>query len=89
MTELEQKIFDFIECHYKAKFQGVVQVIQSDGDYCLSLTLNNYMIPLKIFYQCDNDDQFYTYITKELIKRNLVRVGYFKLVLENGKNETQ
>ena len=53
MTELEQKIFDFIECHYKAKFQGVVQVTQSDGDYCLSLTLNNYMIPLKIFYQCD------------------------------------
>lgn len=86
MTELETKIFEFIECRYKLKFLGKVEVIHETGDHCLRLTLNNYMIPMQICFQCETEDEFFEFITKELTKRNLSRVGYFKLKLEHGKN---
>lgn len=87
MTGLETKIFDFIEKQYKAKFLGEVKVIIDGDEYCLNLTLNNYMIPLVICSQSTSEDNFYEFITKEIASRNLVRVDYLKLVKINNTDE--
>ena len=73
MTGLEHKIVEFIECAYKAKFLGEVKVEIKDNEYCLHLILNNYMIPLIICSQCDSEESFYKFITKEIGTRNLVK----------------
>lgn len=86
MTGLETKIFNFIEEKYKVQFLGKVEIIIIDDEYCLNLTLNNYMIPLTICSQSTNDDDFYNFITKELSLRDLVRVDYLKLVKTNEKH---
>lgn len=86
MTGLESKIFDFIQCNYKVKFLGSVKVEESDGEYCLLLTLNNYMVPMQICYQGTSED-FEQFIYKELIKRNLVQVDYYKIVLQHGQEQ--
>lgn len=83
MTGLESKIFEFIEEKYKACFLGKVEVKISNGEYCLMLTLNNYMIPLVICYQTNSEDEFYNYITKELSTRDLVRVDRLKLIKDD------
>lgn len=87
MDGLEQRVFDFIQCQYKSCFSGSVKIIKTDVEYCLYLTLNNYMIPMQICGQCKDDDQFYKYITKELARRNLVQTSYFKLKLEHGEDK--
>lgn len=86
MTGLELKIFNFIEEKYKAIFLGKVEIEIKDKEYCLNLSLNNYMIPIIICYQAENDDDFYNKITKELSLRNLVRVDYLKLVKTNERH---
>jgi len=53
-------------------------------EYCLLITLSNYMIPLPICIQCLSDNDFFTYICKELNTRNFPVVKYFKLI----KNDT-
>ena len=80
MTGLELKIFNFIEEKYKATFLGKVEVKIDNDEYCLNLSLNNYMVPMVICSQSENDDNFYNFITKELSLRDLVRVDYLKLV---------
>ena len=79
MTGLESKIFDFIETQYSVEFKGIVSVTISNGEYCLSLTLNNYMIPMVLCGQYDTDDEFYSFITKQIVERNLVKVDYLTL----------
>ena len=86
MTGLETKIFNFIESKYKVTFLGKVEVEIGGDEYCLNLTLNNYMIPMVICSQSTNEDNFYSFITKELSLRNLVIVDYFKLVKTNEKH---
>lgn len=87
MTELETKICNFIEKKYEAKFLGKVEVEINDLDYCLNLTLNNYMIPIVICAQSSDDENFYEYITKELSMRDLIRVDYLKLVKQNEEKD--
>ena len=84
MTTLETKIFDFIESSYEASFLGKVKVDIKNGEYCLLITLSNYMIPLPICMQAENEDVFFTHICKELNTRNFPIVKYFKLI----KNDT-
>lgn len=79
MTGLESKIFNFIETQYSVEFKGTVSVTISNGEYCLSLTLNNYMIPMVLCGQYDNDEKFYSFITKQIAERNLVKVDYLTL----------
>lgn len=84
MTTLETKIFDFIESQYEAKFLGKVKVTIQNGEYCLLLTLSNYMIPMPLCIQTLDEDVFYKYVCKEIQQRNFLVVKYFKLI----KNDT-
>lgn len=89
MTALEDKIFKFIESEYEATFLGKVKVdITTEEnqpiEYTLGLILSNYMIPLYISMQTNDEDKFYNYVCKELQQRNLSVVKYFKLI----KNDT-
>ncbi len=86
MDDLECKIFCFIEDHYNTKFKGKVKVHRDKEEWCLILTLNNWMTPMYICTQLTNEDDFYNFIVKELKRRNLIQVDYSKLVLENGEN---
>lgn len=79
MTGLESKIFDFIEKQYSAIFKGSVKVTNDGNEYCLTLVLNNYMIPLVIYCQCNTEEDFYNFITKEIAVRNLIKVDYLTL----------
>lgn len=87
IQELEEKIKDFIECKYKCKFTGKVRVVYHQDEYCLWLTLNNWLVPLNICYQTNDPDIFLTYIQKELTKRHIDRVGFYKLVMEHGHEQ--
>lgn len=86
MTGLELKVFNFIEKKYKAEFLGKVEIKVNDDEYCLYLSLNNYMVPIIICAQSTSDDNFYNFITKEISLRDLVRVDYLKLVKTNEKH---
>lgn len=90
MTNLEQRIFDYIECKYKAKFLGDLHVHkdENDGSYTLFLITSNYMAPLCITHQVTSEEDFYNKVTQDLGTRDLVRVGYFKLNLD-GKIENR
>lgn len=88
MTTLETKIFNFIENQYDAEFLGRVKITIKDGEYCLLLTLSNYMIPLPMCIQTDNENDFYKYVCKELTMRNFPIVKYFKLI-KNDTNDDQ
>lgn len=89
MDQLECKIFCFIEEHYKTEFKGKVRVLRDKDDWCLILTLNNWMTPMHICAQILNEEDFYNYITKELVRRNLTHTRYNKLVLEHGKDNSR
>lgn len=89
MTDLETKIFNYIECLYDATFLGKV-IIEIDADtYSLALRLNNWMIPLYICRQINKDIliedyelEFYQYIQEELKERKLDKTKYFRLKLD-------
>lgn len=84
MTALEDKIFKFIESEYEVQFLGKVKVDINSTEYTLGITLSNYMIPLYISMQTDDEDIFYNYACKEIQQRNFSVVKYFKLI----KNDT-
>ena len=90
MTELECRIFNFIECQYKAKFLGSVKVTKdAECTYTLDIVTDNWMFPISIIKQCTCDEDFYNFATKQIAERNLVRVGYFKLKLDVTAEEEQ
>ena len=88
MTALEDKIFKFIESEYETKFLGKVKVDVNSTEYTLGIILSNYMIPLYISIQTDNEDTFYNYACKEIQQRNFPVVKYFKLI-KNDNNDDQ
>jgi hypothetical protein len=47
------------------------------------------MTPMHICAQILNEEDFYNYITKELVRRNLTHTRYNKLVLEHGKDNSR
>lgn len=87
IKELEQKIFDYLECKYQAKFCGALFVHKKDKAYTLDLITSNYMAPISITFDCESDDEFFHKITEELGTRDLVRVKYFKLNLNGEKRK--
>lgn len=87
---LENRIFDYIECIYKAEFLGDVQVsISPNCVYTLSLILDNYMAPIEMSFECCSDEEFYQKATKQISQRNFIQVQYFKLILNEGTQERQ
>ena len=88
MTALETKIFKYIEEIYKSDFLGKVKVTIKDGEYCLLLTLSNYMIPTNFCYQGISEDEFYTKVAKEISLNDYSIVKHFKLI-KNDNNDDQ
>ena len=88
MTGLESEICKFIQDKYKVCFTGILKVIQDDNEYCLQLFLNNDTIPVWICSEHSDDESFLKYIKKEIVRRNLIDVKFYKLKLENGKNRS-
>jgi hypothetical protein len=83
MTGLEINIKNFIETQYEAEFLGEIKVDITDDEYCLNIITNNPMNPIVICSQSIDEDSFYTFITKEIANRDLVRVDYIKLIKTN------
>ena len=86
--ELEQAIKEFIECKYNCCFTGKVKVTTDEDGLSLCLELNSWMTPMWIMTQIKDFNEFYQFITKELVKRNLPGVDYSKAILEDyGETE--
>ena len=86
MTGLECDICKFIENKYKICFNGILKVLKEDDEYCLQIYLSNDKVPVWICSQHPDDDSFFKYICKEIVRRNLIDVKFYKLKLQNGKN---
>lgn len=86
--DLEEAIKNFIECKYNCCFTGKVRITSDWDGMSLGLELNNWMAPTWIHTQLTDPHEFYTFITKEITKRNLPGVGYSKVILEDY-GETQ
>lgn len=80
MTGLEEKVFNYIQTQYEAEFLGKVVITIEGNLYITLITLNNYMIPLQIVIESETEDNFIKLIFKEIKERDLIKVGYLKLI---------
>lgn len=80
MNDLEKKVLELIEKHYKKKYIGGIKITQLiSGGYKLVLDLGNPDKPeIQIAGDYNNPEDFLKFIEKELISRRLIRVKFFK-----------
>lgn len=96
--ELEQKILDYIETLYKAKYVGLLEVEQIDEInpvtqevqplYKFKIGVPSYMVPTTTSINIDNDDAFLAYIYEDLRVRNYMKLDKYKVIrTENTREE--
>jgi hypothetical protein len=85
LTTLETRVLDSIEKVYNCKYIKPLKVTkeQSRDIYYYELQLflyNDFFDPFIIGVQCNNDDEFITFIEKDLKERQLTRRKQYGLV---------
>ena len=89
MNHLEKAILDIIEERYKHKYVGGIYVTKLlSGGYKLVLDLGNpdkRLIQISADYESEED--FLKFIEKELISRQLIKVQFFRGVVNYPEDE--
>jgi len=85
--ELVEKILDYIQQIYKAKYVGDISVTQDGSTYTFKIGIPSYMVPTSIIYDADNDDQFLDFIYEELRTRNYMRLEIYKVIRTNDSKQ--
>lgn len=88
MNHLEQNILDIIEKRYKRKYVGGIEVTKLISGYKLVLDLGN---PdkrvIQISVDTDSEEDFLKYIEQELVSRQLIKVQFFRGVVNYPEDE--
>ena len=88
MNHLEKAILDIIEKRYKRKYVGGIYVTKLLSGYKLVLDLGNPDKRLiQISADCESEEDFLKFIEKELISRQLIRVQFFRGVVNYLEDE--
>lgn len=83
MNGLTDRIKNYIQTLYCVTFTGKMILNIKDKEYSLDLYLNkDYFAPINITLYCENDDDFYFQICKHLRERELIKIGFYKISLE-------
>lgn len=80
VTELTQKILDYITEFYKAEYTGYILVTKEGTKYVLALGIPSYMYLTTISGEFTSDEDFLDYIYEELRIRNYIRVYFYKVI---------
>lgn len=89
MEDLEKKIKDIIEQVYDCIYTGKLKVELIDGTYYLKLFLHDqHFGAVVISNQCASEEDFLTYVEKELKDRMLIRSRHYHLNIY-GNNESE
>lgn len=83
LTELEEKILDYMKTLYKAKYKGRLEVHKNNTEYTVIIGVPSYVTPTYISIDTDNEDTFLEYIYSELKNRNYVRMEIYKVIRTN------
>jgi hypothetical protein len=88
MNHLEKAILDIIEKRYKRKYVGGIYVTKLLSGYKLVLDLGNPDKRLiQISTDCESEEDFLKFIEKELVSRQLIRVQFFRGVVNYPEDE--
>lgn len=91
--EFEKSIHDFIECKYKCKFVGRTEIFKEQIDtnlyeYTFNWYIDSNVVPIPIIMQCATEEEFLDYVKQQIVSRNLIRVSYHKMKLEEPEHKT-